>query len=56
MKVRTVKVKTFEEADAATLQSSYETWRAGLGEEVLISAHVTEVGTNIAMVVLYAKG
>lgn len=56
MKVATVRIKTFQSADAATLDTDYEAWRETLGEEQLVDTRLTTDGTTLVLVVLYTRG
>jgi hypothetical protein len=55
VKVATIKLKTFEEASAAALESAYETWRAAQTEAHLVDVLVTHDGTNVIMTVFYTN-
>lgn len=54
-KVSVVRIKTFEEASAAALDAAYETWRAEQGENILVSAHLSNSGTDLVLTVFYTR-
>lgn len=55
MKVATMKLKTFEAANAAALDAAYETWREAQGERQLVATDLTHDGTNIVLTVFYTE-
>jgi hypothetical protein len=55
VKAVTVKLKVFEEADAAALEAAYETWRAAAGEKHIVEMHLSTDSTNIILAVFYTS-
>ncbi len=51
---RNIRVRILDEVDAATLETSVQTFLAGLGEGVFLSVHY-QVATTYSAMILYTR-
>jgi hypothetical protein len=56
MKVAAVKLKMFEEVDAAALEAAYDTWRKAAAEAQVVEIRLTHDGTNLVLAVFHTAG
>jgi hypothetical protein len=56
MKARVTRSKTIAAASAAALDAAYVAWRDAAGEAEIVISHLTALGTDLVLVVIYVGG